>query len=247
MLRPLIHLCLVALLTVLTQVGGAAWCVALAFRNRMAVFVLAYATFSIAALFAAPLFGRQALSCWTQNALQVQSPLYCVLNRTYVTPELAQVLHAAAREMQRQFPGTVTVVLDAGFPFFDGFPLLPHLSHDDGQKVDVGFFYRSAEGYLPGQTRSPLGYFAFENGPSDCPDSWPTLRWDLAPLQPLWRNLTLDIYRTRALVSAFVDDGRVGKVFLEPHLQRRLGLSADKLRFQGCRAARHDDHIHIQL
>ena len=37
------------------------------------------------------------------------------------------------------------------------------------------------------------------------------------------------------------------KVFIEPHLRRRLGVESSKLRFQGCRAARHDDHIHMQL
>ncbi len=37
------------------------------------------------------------------------------------------------------------------------------------------------------------------------------------------------------------------KVLLEPHLVRRLGLSSPLLRFQGCRAARHDDHLHLQI
>lgn len=40
---------------------------------------------------------------------------------------------------------------------------------------------------------------------------------------------------------------RVMKIFVEPHLQRKLGAYDAKIRFQGCRAARHDDHIHFQL
>ena len=36
-------------------------------------------------------------------------------------------------------------------------------------------------------------------------------------------------------------------LLLEPHLKTRLKLEKyDKIRFQGCRAARHDDHIHVQ-
>ena len=39
----------------------------------------------------------------------------------------------------------------------------------------------------------------------------------------------------------------IGKVFVEPHIPASLGISSDVIRFQGCLAARHDDHIHIQL
>jgi hypothetical protein len=35
--------------------------------------------------------------------------------------------------MDEKFPGTVTIALDANFPFVNGFPLLPHLSHADGK------------------------------------------------------------------------------------------------------------------
>ncbi|MFT5619364.1 MAG: hypothetical protein ACI85I_002607, partial [Arenicella sp.] len=39
-----------------------------------------------------------------------------------------------------------------------------------------------------------------------------------------------------------------GKVFIEPHLKTRLGLeNYSKIRFHGCQAVRHDDHIHVQL
>ena len=42
-------------------------------------------------------------------------------------------------------------------------------------------------------------------------------------------------------------DPRIGKIFLAPHLAAKFGSDAPKIRFQGCAAARHDDHIHIQL
>jgi len=177
----------------------------------------------------------------------MQSWVYCALNRNYVTPEMAGLLQDAAGTADRAYPGTVTQVLDANFPFLAGFPLLPHLSHDDGRKADLAFYYADAKGYAPGVSRSPIGYFAFEQGPTDCSGNWLTLRWDLGALQPLWRDLEFDAARTRHLLQVLAADGRVGKIFLEPHLQDRLGVRSVKLRFQGCRAARHDDHIHLQF
>jgi hypothetical protein len=93
-----------------------------------------------------------------------------------------------------------------------------------------------------------VGYWAFERvGGEQCPPRWPTLRWGMAWLQPLWPDRPIDSARTAALAQALLDDPRVGRMFLEPPLARALGLAAPTLRFQGCRAARHDDHIHIQL
>lgn len=242
------HSALFVVLTLLTQLGGIAWLVACLFRRRILAFVLCYVGLGVAAVWAAPLFGRTVLSCHADGALQVQSWAYCLLNRNYVTPELAEVLHDTAAAMEQAYPGTVTQVLDANFPFVTGFPLLPHLSHHDGRKVDLAFYYADAQtGYLAGRTRSPIGYFAFEQGPTTCPDRWVTLRWNLAVLQPLWRDWALDRERMRKILHVLVSDGRVGKIFVEPHLTAQLAVQSDKLRFQGCRAARHDDHIHLQL
>lgn len=50
------------------------------------------------------------------------------------------------------------------------------------------------------------------------------------------------------LVAAFARRRAIGKLFLEPHLKSRWRLGAyDKIRFHGCKAVRHDDHLHIQL
>ena len=57
----------------------------------------------------------------------------------------------------------------------------------------------------------------------------------------------LEPLRLRAALELLARDSRVTRVFLEPHLVRRLGASSPKLRFQGCGAARHDDHIHIEI
>ncbi len=164
-----------------------------------------------------------------------------------MVPELMEVLKDYAAKMESTFPGTKTLVLDANFPFVSGFPMFPHLSHDDGRKVDLAYYYERDHGYLPGVTRSPIGYFAFEEGPTECPDNAITLRWDLAWLQKLWPDYQLEQTRMRAALQWLSEDDRVGKVFIEPHLKLGLGVEGEKIRFQGCRAARHDDHIHIQL
>lgn len=247
MLRIAFHAFIILILTMLTQLGGLAWLATLFFRKRLIAFVFAYAGLSIAAICVAPMFGRTALSCFDDGPLEVQSWMYCALNRNYVSPELKQVLTDTADEVERRHPGTTTLVLDANFPFVTGFPLLPHLSHDDGEKVDLAFYYADGSGYLRGATRSPIGYFAFENGPTECTSNWPTLRWNLDFAQPLWSNFDIDEDRMRTILQVLTKDKRVAKVFVEPHLVDRLNAAHPKVRFQGCRAARHDDHIHIQL
>ncbi len=241
------HLLIIGVLTVLTQIAGLAWALALLARRRWLAFPLIYAGLSVATLWIAPLTGRIPLPCTGEATLKVQTPLYCVLNRQYVVPDLMEVLEQHAARMNAAHPGTQVRVLDANFPFFDGFPLLPHLSHHDGRKADLAFYYRKDGAYLPGLVRSPLGYFAFEKGPTDCPPRWPTLRWDLGWLQALWPGYPLDETRMRTALRLLSEDARIGKVFIEPHLVQRLDVSSAKIRFQGCRAARHDDHIHLQL
>ncbi|MFW8596031.1 hypothetical protein [Cribrihabitans neustonicus] len=140
MLRFIANSSIVFFLTILTQIGGAAWLIALFFRQRIVAFILAYAALTAATVWIAPTFGRVALNCFDDGPLQVQSWMFCALNRHYVTPELREVLVDTAEEMDRQYLGTETLVLDANFPFLDGFPLLPHLSHDDGEKADLAFF-----------------------------------------------------------------------------------------------------------
>jgi hypothetical protein len=246
--RIIFHGLVILVLTVLTQLGGLAWLIAVPFRRRWLVFPLAYGLIWGIAYVAAPLAGRVPLPC-TGEVLRMQSPLYCVLMRQYVTPEVADLARDAADVVADAYPGTVTLALDGNFPFLDGIPLLPHLSHDDGEKLDFAFYYNDPDGtYLPGRTRSPMGYWAFEfTGVEQCPPVWLTLRWDMGWLQPLFPDRRLEPGRTAALVNALLADPRTGKVFFEPPLAASLDLSHPQLRFQGCRAARHDDHVHVQL
>lgn len=269
MLRFTFHALIAVILTLLTQIGGIAYLLALAaaraigtrrFPARLALFLLIYAGASFAAGLAAPMFGRVPLSCLSGAAdrLVVRSPIYCALNRNYVTPEVRDLAKALAAHMDQQFPGTITVALDANFPFMNGFPLLPHLSHTDGRKLDFAYYYKDADGnFLNGVTRSPIGYFAFEEpAPGDelpCAGryDWLTTRWDFDALQPLFPAYGIEKQRTSAAIAWLTTEGvsrfRLEKIFIEPHLKNALGITDTHVRFQGCRAARHDDHLHIQV
>ena len=269
MLRFLLRFLIFAALTLITQIGGLAYLLALAIARaigvrsrllRVGLFLACYAVAAFAAVLAAPAFGRVPLSCFgaTADRLAVRSALYCALNRNYVTPRMRDLANALAARIDAAFPGTTTLALDANFPFFDGFPMFPHLSHADGRKLDIAFYYADAGGqFLDGTTRSPIGYFAFEQPgigallPCEGRDDWLSLRWDLDFLQPFFPDYRLDPQRTAAAVRWLATEGAakfgVEKIFIEPHLKESLGIASDKVRFQGCRAARHDDHIHIQI
>ena len=73
------------------------------------------------------------------------------------------------------------------------------------------------------------------------------MRWNFGALQPHWHDYELEPRRMVAVLEILTADPRIQKVFVEPHLLERFGLSDPKIRFQGCRAARHDDHIHLQV
>ena len=193
MMRFIWHSLVILLLTLVSQIGGLAWAIALLARGRglatfLVAFLVIYTGLWTATRLVAPTMGRVAVPCidngptWARG----QSPLFCALNRTYVTPELADTLDALAAHMHAQFPGTRTRVLDASFPFTN-LPLLPHLSHDDGKKADLSFWYEG------GSWRSPIGYWAFEdpgNAAQLCGASGGfSMRWDMNWLQPIMRSL----------------------------------------------------------
>lgn len=246
------------LLTALTQVGGLVYVAALALARRtrrpaLALFAALYLVgwYPVGRL--AALAGRTPLPCFGGGPLRA-SPLACALHRHYVRPGLAELMTRLARAEDRAFPGTLTRTLDAGFPFVDGFPVLPHLSHRDGRKVDLAFYYRGDDGYRRGALGSPLGYWRYEgpgpDEPQPCRGRPSARRWDMNWFAPFTRrSLSVDRDRTRFALRWLAGEGRrlgVTKVFVEPHLARRFGVAGAAIRFQGCRAARHDDHMHVE-
>jgi hypothetical protein len=157
--------------------------------------------------------------------------------------------------MQQQFPGTVVNYLDASFPIGRYFRILPHLSHGDGRKLDVAFQYIDASTGSPSNTTPSFdGYGVYEG-----PRSNEFNQQSLCKQQGYWqgsifpgkendhKTFLFDEAKTKALINLFASESATEKIFIEPHLETRLGLTNPKVRFQGCNAARHDDHIHIQV
>lgn len=264
-------------LTALTQIGGIVYIVSSILvalvlgdrdRNRivrwfvhLCVFSAIYLAVTLVAM--PPIareFDRYPLPCFASKARPygALNPGFCLLNRHYAVMGVHRMLDGLARALNKAHPGTVVVYLDAGFPMLDGFPVPPHLSHDSGSNIDIALFYRDKRGkYLPGRARSPIGYLGYEQPRAGDPDPcrgkpylWVT-RWQLGFVQDLWPSRPLEPTRTAAMVRWLAEDGRkfgVEKLFLEPYLVKRLAVPASPLiRFQGCRTARHDDHVHVQI
>jgi len=251
---------IVAPLTLLTQIGGVAYLVALLVtwrwrrvsRWRRTAYVttatlLIYAVASIAIVPPlAGLLGRERAPCASTTLVS------CVLNRTYLEPKTLTLVRALDQAVASHFPGSGVTVLEGSFPFFDGFPLPPHLSHHDGRKVDLAYFYRDVSGHpIAAGSPSPIGYFHFQQPRArdrePCAGRFTPLRWDFAWLQPKEPAWVLDEERTRAMILWLQARPEVTRLFIEPHLADRLGASGGKVRFQGCQAARHDDHLHVEV
>lgn len=203
-------------------------------------------------------FGRVPLDCRDSGlGYAAQNLIYCITNRHYVSPRMKAAVEAMAAALKDVQPGPTLFYLDAGFPMPDGVPLLPHLSHDSGRELDLAFYYLDeTHGGPSPETRSPFGYWAFEQpragDPRPCGERrerW-SMRWDFDWLQPLWPDRPLDETATRRMLDWLATEGPkhgLTRMFLEPHLVARLGLRSDRIRFQGCYAARHDDHVHIEV
>ncbi len=263
---------LVFILTVLTQTGGVIYLLYKPIsiylhrifpKNKkrvslkLLVFTLLYFAIN---LFITPSLARKSGRVPLPMFVSDQSNLattkwYTVLmNRHYVTPELYQVTKDVARQLDDG--NTILYYLDANFPFIDGFPLIPHLSHDDGEKLDLAFFYKNGNRKLKGNP-GLLGY-GFCEGPRQ--NEVNTVKkclvaghWQYDILSKLnvgfgSKKYQFDEARTKLMIQAFSKHPKIKKIFLEPHLKSRMDLSGDsKIRFHGCHSVRHDDHLHVQL
>ena len=273
LLKILLTILLFCLLTVLTQVGGLIYVLSiltykftdqwtrnnyLKLTYRFTSFLILYCltTFLIVPIIAKP-FGRVPLPYTTTNHLQPLNIMSCFLNRNYVRPQLRQTAFEVANQMNVKFPGTTTNYLDANFPFIDKFPLIPHLSHNDGKKLDLSFCYLDTKtGEPTNKCPSFIGYGICEeprpnekNTADFCGNKgyWQYSFLSKIVSQSNKKNFTFDTNKTKELVNLFATKSTIGKLFIEPHLKTRLNLTSDKIRFHGCHAVRHDDHIHVQL
>ncbi len=196
--------------------------------------------------------GLVRLSCDGSNGLKPLKTRYCSEDRHFMTPTARNSLYDAAALLNQRYPGIVVHFMDGSGP--EGVvPFPPHFSHGDGRQVDLALYFTDLEGRplkdLP-DTRSWGGYWPSEPPLPGEQIACPQGREGRAekPDPPANRDWRLDNERTRALVEILIADRRVRRVLIEPHLEQRFGLwGHPKLRFAGCHAARHDDHIHVDF
>lgn len=157
--------------------------------------------------------------------------------------------------MKSIFPEVYVAYLDANFPFVDGFPLLPHWSHNDGRKIDLAFYYRNQKSMdFVHEKPSWIGYGVFENPRGNEVDTgemcekngyW---QYELLGMLPHRYDMEVEPTRTTVLIELLAKEPEVEKIFIEPHLKDRWGLAlVSKIRFHGCHAVSHADHIHAQF
>lgn len=262
-------------LTVLTQVGGLLLWLATPLLVRLyrrfatqkagtagflfavTAFLVLYLVLTFVALpNLAALSGRVPLPCGGDSPLQPATKWTCVLSRQYVKPELRSKLEALAQAMDKRNPGQVTYYLDANFPFGFDLPMLPHLTHRAGTTVDLAYAYQiESEGsWLPAEPPSPIGYWKYEapgiEESQPCSSVESPLRWDMPWLQSWFPEAVMDEDRTHAMIAWLLNDmesAPTRRILLETHLTIRLSLTDPRVRFQGCEAARHDDHLHLEI
>lgn len=193
--------------------------------------------------------GLVALPCVGDSPITPVAPVYCRRDRHYVTERAKASLEAAAATVAKRFPGAQVQYMDASWPAGRR-PMPPHRSHGDGRQIDITLFYVDRDGRPLQRPPTRNGYEAYE------PPRFERERVCVGQRAPhndgkdppqdrAWR---LDEARTRELVRTLAADPRVRRVFLEPHLKTRLGFGSNpKVRFAGCAAARHDDHIHVDF
>jgi len=262
-MKFIIHIVLFALLTITTQIGGVVYLLSILTTRTMKVKNRTYRflTFAIFYLIStyiitpkiAPLFGREKIT--NNEFLQNQFLLTTLCNRNYVKPRLNKSLQIIGKQLQKKYSNIRLVYLDANFPFIDKFPLLPHLSHSDGKKVDVSFIYKK-EGKLTNKKPATSGYGFFEhpkeneyNQIKKCKDKgyWQYDFPKYLTFGSFNSDLEFSLNATRTLVRLILQHPSTQKVFIEPHLKKRMNLINSKIRYHGCGAVRHDDHIHFQI
>jgi hypothetical protein len=259
-------------LTILTQIGGLIFLCCLPLFNFISSRKLkAYYSFSLKAVSfitlytvatflivppLAQLFGRTPLPT-NSETLKPASMLTVICNRHYVKQELKRVLLEKSKMLSKSNKELTTYYLDANFPFVNGFPLLPHLSHNDGKKVDIAFYYTEKEDSNQKHgSPSPIGY-----GVGVLPKGKEINSAQYCTQKGYWQYNIIDKFikpfkkngyyfnekNTYQFLKLLANDKATEKIFIEPFLVKRSKINSPKIRFHGCHAVSHADHIHIQI
>ncbi len=263
-MKIIFHILKIVLLTIITQIGGVIYLISIIgiksnvtkYRFKRSIL---FATLYLATTFLiipqiSSYFGREKIK--ESKYLVAHSVWYKILNRNYVTPKLNKVLTDISDKFNNKHNGIKIIYLDANFPFFDNFPLLPHLSHHDGKKIDLTFIYKTEDTKLTNKKPSRSGYGVYENPFKNeynqiniCKNKgyWQYDFPKYLTLGKMHKQLTFSEKATRNLLLISANQKNISKIFIEPHLKQRLNLTNKKIRYHGCQAVRHDDHIHIQV
>jgi hypothetical protein len=265
------HTIFFTFLTLLTQIGGLVWLLSLGINHfaqkrwsikglRWGIFFLLYTLTTILVVppIARICFDRVPLPVFSNSHLEPENLFFSFFNRTYVKSGFRKTLEEVAEQMQEKFPGSAIWFMDANFPFIDGYPLEPHLSHRDGKKIDLSFYWKSVKAGVPiSKNPSPTGYGLWaEPLPGEFDYAQHCIEkgnWFIGYDEQLgnWgydkKDYTFDGARTREMLRLLVEHPAIDKILIQPHLKKRLDLEGyNKVRAQGCHAARHDDHVHVQ-
>ena len=257
------HFFATLILLIITQIGGLIYPFILIFfkadKNRiwkrLALFLSVYllATFFVVP-YIAPIFGRERIKETT--LISNHFFLTKLLNRNYVKPEINQILQEVSIKFNQKHKDIHIEYLDTNFPFIDGFPLFPHLSHKDGKKVDLTFMYKTPNGQLTNKKKSLSGYGVFVplkkgelNKNKFCKNKG-FFQYDFTKYLSLGNihpELVFSEKATKDLILLLLQHKTIDKIFIEPNLKKRMHLTDKRIRYQGCHSVRHDDHIHLQI
>lgn len=254
--KLLAHICVIIFLTAVTQVGGIVWLLSIWLslklkKKKRIIFPLLYLIFNI--LIVPPIasvFGRERLPVFNSE-LKPRNLVYPLFFRNYAKPELKSLLENSAHQLM--YSNITITYLDANFPFLVGFPLLPHLSHNDGKKIDISFQYLNKEGEPTNKKPSVSGYGVYASSKNktsrNClSKGYRQYNFPQYLTFGTLNDLTLDEKNTALLIEELLANHETQKIFIEPYLKEQLGLNHySKIRFHGCQAVRHDDHLHLQI
>ncbi len=271
LLRLLGNILLFGILTLTTQIGGvvyllAKFCDSLipeSLKVKSSHYILFMGLYIISTFLIIPpiaqTFGRTPLPISNKGMIIPNHFWTCLFNRHYVKIKLYDVVRKAAIDYNAKEQNVRQLrYLDASFPFFDGFPLLPHRSHDDGEKIDLAFFYMDRATNQTWNKSVSLSGYGFCEKPTARESNMPKLcaqkgYWQYSLLTKMTGKVSpdkvqFDAEANRRLIKSLSAQSRIKKIFIDPHLKARLGFAHDnKIRFHGCSAVRHDDHIHVEL
>ena len=261
-LKTITQILLFTILTLITQIGGVVYGFSLLITKKwpwksklklpIAFIVLYLITTLFIVPWIAPIFGREKVQ--HTDRIKPTNYMTVLLNRNYVRPALNDLLLSTTKKLNKS--GIEIRYLDANFPFINKFPLLPHLSHNDGKKIDISLIYETNNGAITTSQKSISGYGVFEDPKSNeynqidqCLNNG-YFQYDYpkyVTFGKINKELVFSQKGTKILIESILTNKNLGKLFIEPHLKTRMNLVNKKIRYHGCKAVRHDDHIHIQL